>query len=290
MAATLLTIENFASAYLETSRDIRICLPCGYSAAAECRYPVLYVHDGQNLFTDARAYSGQSWQLHRVVDELIQAGRIDPIVLVAIDHAGPFGHREYADHITQALNQHGIDCAHYWATHTGTAAGLLIAAECPDRFRSLILEGPVLPGRNVPSVTAEVARVRKIAAEEGIDAAISSWWSNAPWFKHMRANPEACRAEQHKAVIESFSGRPWLDDQTARAVPDVTENLANTEIRTLIYNGEFDHPEFLAEASHLSNLLPAARCEIVANAGGFPSWEQPHATNRMVSEFLGTVA
>jgi len=209
---------------------------------------------------------------------------------LAIDHAGPFGHREYADHITQALNQHGIDCAHYWATHTGTAAGLLIAAECPDRFRSLILEGPVLPGRNVPSVTAEVARVRKIAAEEGIDAAISSWWSNAPWFKHMRANPEACRAEQHKAVIESFSGRPWLDDQTARAVPDVTENLANTEIRTLIYNGEFDHPEFLAEASHLSNLLPAARCEIVANAGGFPSWEQPHATNRMVSEFLGTVA
>ncbi len=109
MAATLLTIENFASAYLETSRDIRICLPCGYSAAAECRYPVLYVHDGQNLFTDARAYSGQSWQLHRVVDELIQAGRIDPIVLVAIDHAGPerlaeFAHQDryYNGHIIQA--------------------------------------------------------------------------------------------------------------------------------------------------------------------------------------------
>jgi predicted alpha/beta superfamily hydrolase len=98
VAATLLNLENFASDYLKNTRDIQIWLPSGYSEKAECRYPVLYVHDGQNLFNDSRAYSGQSWQLDRIVAELIQVGWIDPIILVAIDHAGTERLAEFAHH------------------------------------------------------------------------------------------------------------------------------------------------------------------------------------------------
>ena len=142
MAATLLALENFASDYLKTSRDIQIWLPSGYSAGAEYRYPVLYVHDGQNLFKDARAYSGQSWQLDRIVNELIQAGRIEPIILVAIDHGGTerlaeFAHqdgyfdgqvvqargKEYENFIIEELKPH-IDQSFCTAT-TAADTGLL---------------------------------------------------------------------------------------------------------------------------------------------------------------------
>lgn len=96
VATTLVTIENFGSDYMQTTRRIRICLPCGYSAAADMRYPVLYLHDGQNLFDDKDSYSGQAWQLDRIVAELCQSGRIEPIILVAIDHAGTARLAEFA--------------------------------------------------------------------------------------------------------------------------------------------------------------------------------------------------
>lgn len=142
MAATLLTLENFASDYLKTTRDVQIWLPSGYSAEAQCRYPVLYVHDGQNLFHDSRAYSGQSWQLDRIVAELIQAGRIEPIILVAIDHAGTerlaeFAHQdryydgqfiqarggEYENFIIEELKPQ-IDCSFFTAA-TAAKTGLM---------------------------------------------------------------------------------------------------------------------------------------------------------------------
>jgi predicted alpha/beta superfamily hydrolase len=42
-------IEQFGG----IERQIRVYLPVGYKDAEEC-YPVLYMHDGQNLFRDGR--------------------------------------------------------------------------------------------------------------------------------------------------------------------------------------------------------------------------------------------
>ncbi|MFT5508156.1 MAG: pimeloyl-ACP methyl ester carboxylesterase [Hyphomicrobiaceae bacterium] len=226
----------------------------------------------------------------RQVDEFSSAYRILLIDLpghgLASDHSGPFGHAEYADHVENALNEHCIDRAHYWGTHTGTAAGLIIASTSPERFASLVLEGPVVPGENVPSVTAEITRARKTASAENVSAAIDAWWSQAPWFDYMRAHPEVCRAREHKAIIDTFSGRPWVDSQTPAPVPDVVERLAGIQIPTLIYNGEFDHPEFIAEAFRLTELMMKAHRGTIPNSGGFPSWEQPDTTNALVGEFL----
>jgi pimeloyl-ACP methyl ester carboxylesterase len=170
--------------------------------------------------------------------------------------------------------------------HTGTAVGLMLASESPSRFASLILEGPVVPGENVPSVTAEVTRARKLASEQNVSAAIDAWWSQAPWFDYMRAHPDACRAAQHKTIIDNFCGRPWTDIQTPASVPNIIEHLPELQIPTLIYNGEFDHPEFIAEAFRLAKLMPSAHRARVANAGGFPAWERPDASNALVQDFL----
>jgi enterochelin esterase-like enzyme len=45
---------------------------------------VLYVNDGQNLFDSQSAFGGQSWQLHRSCDSLIEANAIEPVLLVGI--------------------------------------------------------------------------------------------------------------------------------------------------------------------------------------------------------------
>jgi len=63
---------------------------------ASRRYPVLYAHDGQNLFDDRESFSGQNWQLDRILGTLIDNGKIEPLILVAIDHAGSGRLAEFA--------------------------------------------------------------------------------------------------------------------------------------------------------------------------------------------------
>jgi len=57
---------SFPSKWIEP-RNIDIWLPPGYKPTSPERYPVLYMHDGQNLFDPALAYVGVDWG----VDELL---------------------------------------------------------------------------------------------------------------------------------------------------------------------------------------------------------------------------
>lgn len=64
-------------------------LPPDYNSAAERRYPVLYLHDGQNLFDAATAFAGNEWGVDELAEELIQSGQIEPLIIVGIYNAGP---------------------------------------------------------------------------------------------------------------------------------------------------------------------------------------------------------
>lgn len=111
MSGKLLTLEDFPSRALQCTRRIRILLPQGYQATAPRRYPVLYAHDGQNLFADSESFSGQAWQLDRILGDLISSGQIKPLILVAIDHAGSGRLAEFAHqdriHDGQFINARG---------------------------------------------------------------------------------------------------------------------------------------------------------------------------------------
>ena len=92
-----LTHSSFASAHLGNSRTLAVHLPPGYAdETARCN-PVLYLHDGQNVFEDSRAAFGVSWRAGEIADRLTRAGRIRPIILVGIDN-GPERLDEYASH------------------------------------------------------------------------------------------------------------------------------------------------------------------------------------------------
>jgi predicted alpha/beta superfamily hydrolase len=64
------------------AREVQVWLPPGYERDAEARYPVLYLHDGQNVF-DAQA-AGAEWQVDEAAQRGITAGRLRPFIVVAV--------------------------------------------------------------------------------------------------------------------------------------------------------------------------------------------------------------
>lgn len=79
-------------------RDVQVWLPPGYgrSGPAEKRYPVLYMHDGQNVFDPQTSTLGIAWEADRTAGRLIGEGRIEEIIIVAVNHT-PDRIREYSD-------------------------------------------------------------------------------------------------------------------------------------------------------------------------------------------------
>jgi|GEM_PF-44831 len=67
-------------------RDIRIWLPPGFDASDDTRYPVLYMHDGQNLFEPGFSYGGVEWGVDEVMSRLIATGEIRPAIVVGVSN------------------------------------------------------------------------------------------------------------------------------------------------------------------------------------------------------------
>ncbi len=109
------------------------------------------------------------------------------------DIPGPFGHNELAARVGSAIDRAGASPCIYWGTHTGTALGLLLACRRPDRFRGLVLEGVVLPGRAMASIDTELQRIRDVARTRGIAEARRKWFDETGWFAVMRRHPEPAR-------------------------------------------------------------------------------------------------
>lgn len=55
---------------LDKVRTIRVWLPESYEDMTEQRYPVIYMHDGQNLFNKEDAAYGMSWDAHKAMETL----------------------------------------------------------------------------------------------------------------------------------------------------------------------------------------------------------------------------
>lgn len=199
---------------------------------------------------------------------------------------GPFGVEEYADDIQIVLDNAGIDRAIYWGTHTGSAIGLILALRQPERFSSLILEGTFLPGYPMPRVGELIDRAKSQAREKGVPAARDDWFAHADWFNHINRFPDACRAEEHRAMVNRFEGAPWLADMPARTVTPAAVHLQEIRQPVLLYNGMDDLDDFKRAAEFLSQNLPCNRREEIPNAGGFPGWENPDNVNTVVRNFL----
>jgi predicted alpha/beta superfamily hydrolase len=75
--------EAFPSKQI-TPRNVDIWLPPGYAENPDKRYPVLYMHDGQNVFDPATSYTKIDWGVDEAMTRLIQTGQIREAIVVGI--------------------------------------------------------------------------------------------------------------------------------------------------------------------------------------------------------------
>jgi predicted alpha/beta superfamily hydrolase len=88
---------EFRSAVLGATRRVWVYLPPQYAQEPERRFPVLYMQDGQNVFDGATAFlAGKEWEVDETVERLSREGRIQPLIVVAVDNGGPRRALEYA--------------------------------------------------------------------------------------------------------------------------------------------------------------------------------------------------
>ena len=109
----------FASKFV-AAREIDVWLPPGYDADQAARYPVIYMHDGQNIFEAGTAFGGSSWEVGHAVERLISAGKIRGAIIVGVWNIGKGRFEEYLPQ--KAVS--GADVTHYAGKAKVSAANL----------------------------------------------------------------------------------------------------------------------------------------------------------------------
>ena len=79
--------------YTGKLRRVRVLLPKNYETDSDRRYPVVYFHDGQNVFYSKEAYVGHSW---KVIPAIKRNPDISRMIVVAIDNDGLQRMNEYS--------------------------------------------------------------------------------------------------------------------------------------------------------------------------------------------------
>jgi predicted alpha/beta superfamily hydrolase len=73
------------SKFLEHDRDVIVWFPPGYAEHPTKRYPVLYMHDGRQVFDPATSTWGKDWQVDELAQDMILDGELEPFLVVAAD-------------------------------------------------------------------------------------------------------------------------------------------------------------------------------------------------------------
>jgi predicted alpha/beta superfamily hydrolase len=217
----------------ELDRDLWVWLPPGYEDEPERRYPVLYLHDAQNLFDETLA-GGADWRVDETLAAL--AGEGLQLIAAALPHAGVLRHEEYMGS--------GLD------RHVGR---LLAAKRIVDAdFR-----------------TAELAGVGGSSA--GANASLYAWALYPHAFRRVLALSSALFADRAGLLAALAAAEPtadariWLDCGDAEGPPPERREafLASRSEIAAALAGRVDlHTEVVAGAAHhetaWAERLPAA--------------------------------
>lgn len=67
-------------------RTLRIYTPDEYDQQKDRRFPVLYMHDGQNVFSHPESAVYDTWCVNTVMESLVGEGALQPWIIVGVDH------------------------------------------------------------------------------------------------------------------------------------------------------------------------------------------------------------
>lgn len=198
--------RDFTSAFLPDARDLLVYLPEAYFAEPGRRFPVFYLHDGQNLFDGRTSYLvDRTWQIHTTGDRLVREGRIEPLIFVGINNTGPRRMAEYTP--TRDVHFRGGEGDRYGALLTGELKPLIDKA-----FRTLT--GPEHTGLGGSSLGGLISLYLGLQYPEifGRLAVLSPsvWWDSRSLLR--------LASEARPASPSLAHPRIWLDMGTAEGL------------------------------------------------------------------------
>jgi len=85
--------EKFYMPQLDRYRRIWVCVPPDYESSAK-RYPVLYLHDGQNLFDDKTSFAVE-WGVDEILNKMA-SDNFPGLIVIGIDHGSEERLNEYS--------------------------------------------------------------------------------------------------------------------------------------------------------------------------------------------------
>ncbi|MFM2043765.1 MAG: hypothetical protein RLY86_2341 [Pseudomonadota bacterium] len=203
-------------------RPIRVYLPPGYDAAPDRRWPVVYLHDGQNLFDDRTAYAGE-WQVDETIDRLVREGVRAGWIVVGIDNGGEARMSEYAPWpFAEAPVAKG-------AAHAAAVAEM-VKPMIDARFRTdPRAEATLIGGSSMGAVISVYTALRYPDRFGGVLAMSGSWvedWMMADlrrWLATLPAPPA------HLRVYLDMGAREWgwfgASAKQARSVEEALRTL-----------------------------------------------------------------
>jgi predicted alpha/beta superfamily hydrolase len=83
VTGTVLRYPAFHSSHV-AARNVDVWLPPSYGKDPTKRYPVLYMHDGQNLFDPATSYGNVDWAVDEAMTSLVEKGAVREAIVVGI--------------------------------------------------------------------------------------------------------------------------------------------------------------------------------------------------------------
>ena len=239
-----LRLIKHRSDLLQNTRTLRVWLPPGYESS-EDRYPVWYMHDGQNLFDAATSFAGE-WRVDETLTMLIEQGRVAPVIVVGIDNTGMNRVFEYTP--VRHTMRRGSDAREMGGG--GDAYASMIVDEIKPRIDAMFRtqsgpSGTLLAGSSLGGLVS----LHTAITRPGVFGAVgvvspSLWWGEREIIERVEAD-----ASPLKVV------RVWLDMGTAEGAPDESgqrPHVADTQrlARALEQAGVMHHVEIVEGGEH----------------------------------------
>lgn len=111
---TITQVKDFDIPELERKRTIWIFTPHEYESSTD-RYPVLYMQDGRNLFSQRWGASAE-WGVDDTLNGLKALGTMKGMIVVGIDNGGPLRPQEYVPSLASGNRADSVLYAQFLAT------------------------------------------------------------------------------------------------------------------------------------------------------------------------------
>lgn len=226
--------HNIYSKHLDNSRDVDIYLPPSYFKHPNKRYPVLYMHDGNNLFYPHIAFGGMPWNVDSTIDKMINNGLIQEIIVVGIHNT--IG-RNYEYTWTEMQSYHGRE-----GGGGSKYANFLVDELKPFidyRFRTLSdRNNTAVMGSSLGGLISFYLGLfhHDTFGKIGM-VSPSLWWDRGAAFKHVYHIPPHLQIWMDMGTKEGYSRRNKenINIMMTRYMKDTLQNLGYKEGYNLAY-------------------------------------------------------